>query len=158
GIRGFTMSPDETTADLGLVYDESYRGPGLKVAEVLKRGPADKRGLDVKVGDIILSVDGTDLTDKVEVSRLLNDKVGQPVALVASANRAAPKARRRVEVQAADRRQVSELMYERWADHNARRVAEMTGGKVGYIHIPNMEEGGLDRFVRALYSDNFDKE
>jgi tricorn protease len=29
---------------------------------------------------------------------------------------------------------------------------------VGYIHIPSMEEEGMDRFVRALYSDNFDKE
>ena len=33
------------TADLGLFFDESYRGPGLKVAEILKHGPADKRGL-----------------------------------------------------------------------------------------------------------------
>ena len=30
------------TADLGLLFDETYRGPGLKVSEVLKRGPADR--------------------------------------------------------------------------------------------------------------------
>src|SRR5207237_629023 len=43
-------------------------------------------------------------------------------------------------------------------ERNAQRVAELSGGKLGYIHIPTMDEEGLDRFVRSLYSDNFDKE
>src|SRR5207247_2218048 len=38
------------------------------------------------------------------------------------------------------------------------RVAELSKGKLGYIHIPSMDEAGLERFVRSLYSDNFDKE
>jgi tricorn protease len=37
-------------------------------------------------------------------------------------------------------------------------VAELSKGKLGYIHIPSMDEEGLDKFVRSLYSDNFDKE
>jgi tricorn protease len=49
-------------------------------------------------------------------------------------------------------------MYERWVDRNTRRVAESSQGKLGYIHIPSMDEAGLDSFVRALYSDNYDKE
>src|SRR5262249_31526991 len=35
---------------------------------------------------------------------------------------------------------------------------ELSKGKLGYIHIESMDDAGLDRFVRALYSDNFDKE
>jgi len=53
---------------------------------------------------------------------------------------------------------VRQLMYERWVENNAKRVTELSKGKLGYIHIPNMEEDGLDRFLRSLYSDNFDKE
>jgi tricorn protease len=34
----------------------------------------------------------------------------------------------------------------------------MSNGKVGYIHIPSMDDAGLDKFVRSLYSDNFDKD
>src|SRR5207302_1809141 len=45
GIRGVLSFAEETTADLGLIFDESYRGPGLRVAEIVKRGPADRRGL-----------------------------------------------------------------------------------------------------------------
>jgi tricorn protease len=162
GILGFTSSPEETTADLGLLFDETYRGPGLKVAEVLKQGPADRRGINLKPGDIIRSIDREEVTDKTNVSQLLNDKVGETLALQVTANPSAemkdPKAIRKVEIQAANRHQIHDLMYERWVDRNARRVAELSGGKLGYIHIPSMDEAGLDRFVRALYSDNFDKE
>jgi len=49
-------------------------------------------------------------------------------------------------------------MYERWITNNAAKVSELSDKKLGYIHIPNMQETGLERFVRALYSDNFDKD
>jgi tricorn protease len=162
GIRGFGSTPDEITADLGLLFDESYRGPGLKIAEVLKRGPADRRGINLRPGEVIVSIDGTDLTEKTSLSRLLNGKVGESVVLSVLANPNAdprdPKARRRVEIQAARREQIADLMYERWVAQNAQRVSELSGGKLGYIHIPSMDEAGLDRFVRSLYSDNYDKE
>src|SRR5205823_11494763 len=53
---------------------------------------------------------------------------------------------------------VTPLMYERSITRNATRVAELSQGKLGYIHIPSMDDPGLERFVRALYSDNFDKD
>jgi tricorn protease len=93
---------------------------------------------------------------------LLNGKVGEVVMLDVLANPAGdpkdPKNRRRVEVTGADRGPIGDLMYERWVQKNADRVKELSKGKLGYIHIPNMEEPGLERFVRSLYSDNFDKE
>jgi tricorn protease len=159
GIMGYEAHPEEWTADLGLLFDDAYRGPGLKIAEILKRGPADKRGLGLKPGDIVRAIDRTELTDKVNLSRLLNDKINEPVQLlVASTPEAEAKSWRKVEIQAVNREQISHLMYERWVDHNAQRVAELSKGQLGYIHIPSMDEAGLDTFVRSLYSDNFDKE
>jgi tricorn protease len=157
GIMGFQHAPDETTAELGLLFDESYTGPGLKVAEILKHGPADKRGFNLKQGDVIIGIDRTPLTDRTEVSRLLNDKVNE-VVLLDVIDGKNPKLHRRVEIQAISRDRASSLMYERWVAHNAQRVAERSGGKIGYIHIPSMDEAGLDRFLRSLYSDNFDKD
>jgi tricorn protease len=49
-------------------------------------------------------------------------------------------------------------MYERWVSRNAEAVAKAGGGRVGYIHIPGMDEAGLEIFVRNLYSDHFDKD
>jgi tricorn protease len=162
GIRGELGKVDEPTADLGLIFDESYRGPGLRVAEILKRGPADRRGLNIKPGDLVLSIDRQELTAKTNVSELLNGKVGETIQLgvitPTMANLLDPRARRHVEIQGTSRTQITNLMYERWVESNGRQVARLSGGKLGYIHIPSMDTAGLDRFVRSLYSDNFDKE
>jgi tricorn protease len=158
GIYGSIRFPDEYTADLGLLFDETYKGPGLKIAEILKRGPADKRGLGLKAGDVILAIDRTELSDKTNLSKLLNAKVNETVLLDVSSNLADPKSRRKVETQAVARDRISNLMYDRWVDQNAAAVAKQTGGKVGYIHIRGMDDAGVEQFTRALYSDNFDKE
>ena len=156
GIAGLPSFPEETTADLGLLFDDKYFGPGLKVAEIVKRGPADKRGLDLHPGDNILTIDKTPLTNDLDLAKALNDKVNETVVcdVVASLFSSI----RQVELQAVDRRKIKPLMYDRWVDHNAKRVAELSNGKLGYIHIPSMDDAGMDQFVRALYSDNQDKE
>jgi tricorn protease len=162
GISGFGTQPEEITADLGLMFDEKYRGPGLKIQEILKRGPADRRGIGLRAGDIILSIDREEITEKTDLSKLLNDKVNETVLLEVTSDPKAdprdPKARRRLEIQAIGRDRTQALMYERWVENNAKRVAELSKGTLGYIHIPSMDEAGLDRFVQGLYSDNFDKE
>ena len=159
GVFGRLPGPEEPTADLGLLFDESYPGPGLKIAEVLKRGPADKRGINLKAGEIILAIDRTPVTGKVNLSQLLNGKANEPVLLDVTADPKDPKAeKRRVEVTAAERGKIAPLVYDRWVAHNAAQVARESGGKLGYIHIPSMDEEGLEAFVRALYSDNYDKE
>jgi tricorn protease len=159
GVRGYGAAPEESTADLGLIFDESYPGPGLKIKEVLKRGPCDRRGIKLFPGDLVLAIDGAEITPTTDISKLLNGKVGEQVVLQVATNANTPaKERRRFEILAADRGRISELMYERWVEHNAARVAELSKGKLGYIHIPSMDEAGLDQFVRSLYSDNFDKE
>jgi tricorn protease len=160
-IVGPGVAPEEMTAHLGLLFDESYGGPGLKVAEVLKHGPADKRGLGLKAGDVILAIDRQPVTDRCEVSALLNGKAGEtlPLDVVPAGNDPKdPKARRRLDLQAIDRDAAAKLVYARWAAQNAKRVAKLSGGRCGYIHIPNMNEDGLEQFVRSLYSDNFDKD
>lgn len=161
GIAGKLGEPEQTTAELGLLFDRTYKGPGLRIAEILKSGPADQRGLNVKTGDIVVAIDGTEITNKIDPATLLNDRIGELVALHLTTNPLDPRGKRRVEVQGQSRQGnngIAALMYERWAAANARRVHELSKGTLGYIHVPNMQEPGLDRFLRQLYSDNFDKD
>ncbi|HEX4591810.1 MAG TPA: S41 family peptidase, partial [Gemmataceae bacterium] len=161
GVFGPTAPPEEMTAELGLLFDDSYKGPGLKVAEVLKHGPADKRGLPLHARDVLVSIDGQPVTDNCELSELLNGKAGETIPLEvvpAGLNAKDPKNRRKVELKAVSRESEANLVYERWVRQNTENVAKLSGGRYGYIHIPNMNEEGLDRFVRSLYSDNFDKD
>ena len=43
------------------------------------------------------------------------------------------------------------LYYENWVQGNIDHVAAKTGGKVGYLHIPDMGPEGLNEFVRRFY-------
>jgi tricorn protease len=158
GISGNLGAPEQVTADLGLIFDPRYRGPGLKIAEILKHGPADQRGIKLKEGDVILSIDGTILDGKVDPAVLLNDKVNETVALMVTSNADDPRGKRRLELKAAARPAIHELHYQRWLDRNAEQVRRLSNGKLAYIHIPSMDEAGVDRFLRALYSEAFDKE
>lgn len=156
GISGNLGSPEQQTAELGLMFDPRHPGPDLKITEIVKGGPADQRGINLRAGDRVIAIDGTTLAEKTSVAKLLNDKVGEVVTLqVVSSD---GSAKRRIEIKGESRTKINELMYERWIVKNAEKVTELSKGKLGYIHIPNMQEPGLERFVRALYSDNFDKE
>jgi tricorn protease len=159
---GTRMEREEVTPDLGIVFDETFAGPGLKVVNVVKRGPADKRGINLNPGDVVVSLDKQPLTDKTNVAKLLNGKIGETivleVAVPAGPEKDAKPGKRKVEVPAVDRGRIAPLQYEAWVQANAERVNELSGGTLGYIHIPSMDDEGLSKFVRALYSDNFTKE
>jgi tricorn protease len=158
GISGKLPTPDENTADLGLLFDDTYAGPGLKVAEVLKRGPADKRGLNIKPGDVITHIDRIALTPQTNLARLLNNRAGDSVSLILETGKEPSKTVRKLDIVAVPRDRTSQLMYDRWVAKNADAVAKQSNGRLGYVHIPSMDEAGLETFMRSLYSDNFDKE
>jgi tricorn protease len=44
-----------------------------------------------------------------------------------------------------------ELYYHEWVQGNIKRVSEATGGKVGYLHVPDMQAKGLNEFVKHFY-------
>jgi len=158
GISGRLPVAEESTADLGLLFDDTYTGPGLKIAEVLKRGPADKRGMNIKPGDVIAQIDRIPITAGTNLAKLLNNRSGDTLSLIFEAGKEPAKTVRKVDIVAVSRDRTSQLMYERWVAKNAEAVTKQSGGKLGYIHIPSMDEAGLETFMRSLYSDNFDKE
>src|SRR5262249_36243265 len=45
----------------------------------------------------------------------------------------------------------ADLYYHDWVEGNLKRVSEATGGKVGYIHVPDMLQTGLNEFARYYY-------
>ncbi|WP_261345320.1 S41 family peptidase [Tuwongella immobilis] len=160
GISGRTRqaNPDDSTADLGLLFDPLFAGPGLKVLEVVRRGPADRVGIEFKPGDVITHLDDVELGPTVNVSKLLNGKSGSTIT-VKVVNPTQPKAApRTMKLTAGSRAQMAPLMYARWVRQNEEMVAKLSKGSLGYIHIPSMDENGLEAFVRSLYSDNFNKD
>lgn len=110
--------------------------------------PLAALGVNVNEGDYILAVNGRPVRDLANLYTALIGTVGQQVVLQVNATPDAAGARDVTIVPIADE---SSLYYEAWVQKNIAYVAEQTGGKVGYLHIPDMGPGGLNEFVRRFY-------
>src|SRR4029078_3399990 len=71
----------DATASLGMLYDESYDGNGLKVMEVLEGGPFTNAKTKIKKGVIIEKIDGEEVSNTFDWAKLLKEKTGKNVFL-----------------------------------------------------------------------------
>ena len=67
------------TAALGLFLDDTYQGDGLRVEEVIKRGPFDVKKTGVTPGCIIEKIDGHDILAGEDYNWMLDGKAGKPI-------------------------------------------------------------------------------
>lgn len=110
--------------------------------------PLAALGVKVSEGDYILAVNGRPVSELHNLYTALIGTVGQQVVLRVNSTPVDEGARDVTIVPIADE---SPLYYEAWVQKNIAHVAEKTGGKAGYLHIPDMGPGGLNEFVRRYY-------
>jgi Tol biopolymer transport system component len=137
----------DVTASLGMLYDEAYTGNGLRVMEVLDGGPFINASTKIKKGVIIEKIDGEDVTDNTDWARLLNRKASKNVLL--SLYDPATKQRWDETTKPITNQEEQVLLYKRWVNNNRKRVEELSGGKVGYVHVQGMNDGSY----RSTYED-----
>ncbi len=112
-----------------------------------QRTPLTAPGLDVREGDYLLSVDGVSLEGRTNPYALFEDKVDRQVVLeVAEGPRAEPR-----EVTVRPVATDIGLRYNEWVAANRRLVAELSGGRFGYLHLPNTAVAGVQEFAKAYY-------
>jgi tricorn protease len=116
--------------------------------EDIYRAPLAEIGVDVKVGDYVLSINGQELTGKDDPYRLLRNAADNPVALMVNAKPSIEGAR---SVSFRPITDESKLVYLDWVTRNRNTVTEMTGGKVGYLHVPDMGADGIREFIKWYY-------
>ncbi len=121
-----------------------YRGAN---EEQRYRSPLSAIGVDAEVGDYVLAIDGVELAGSDNPYRLLRHKTG-PITLTLGAKPSSEGARK---VTYEPIRGEGRLQYLEWVDHNREKVAEMTGGRVGYLHIPDMGASGISEFIKWYY-------
>lgn len=141
---------------LGAKLEKDAASGYYKIAKILKganwnaglRSPLTEIGVDVKAGDWILAVDGRPTNAMADIYEALYNKVGKQVKLKISAK---PEEKGSRDVTVVPIETENDLYYEDWVEGNIRKVDQATGGRVGYVHIPDMGVGGLNEFVRRFY-------
>ena len=140
-------SQNYSTAQLGLLYDLSYTGNGMRVAEVIKYGPFDIADSKVKPGVIIEKINGIAITPEADMASLLVDAADKKT-LVSIYNPTTDSRSEQV-VKPISNRLMSDLLYRRWVKSRAAAVDSLSNGRLGYVHIESMD----DESFRRVYSD-----
>jgi len=112
------------------------------------RSPLTETDVEVREGDYLLAVNGRELTAATNPYALLTVPAGQPLQLTVGETPDLEDAR---SVLVAPLASESDLIYLNWVAENRRKVAEATGGRVGYIHIPDMGANGIREFIKWYY-------
>ncbi len=144
---------------MGLLGAELERDPQsgyYRIHKILKgenwnkrtRSPLTEIGVNVKEGDYIIAVNGQPTNDMVNIYESLINTAGKQVVLTVN-SRATKTGSRNVTV--VPIRNEGPLYYYNWVQGNIEKVNKATHGKVGYIHIPDMGEHGLNEFVKHFY-------
>lgn len=136
--------PQLNTSVLGAVYDDSYAGKGLKVSEVIARGPLSTKAASVKPGEIILAIDGDTIAPGADYNRLLEGKTGRKTRLTVLGNDGKS---RDVTVRPISQGAESWLLYHRWVEHNEHVTDSISGGRIGYVHVTGMDDSSF----RTIY-------
>lgn len=112
------------------------------------RSPLTQLGLGVHAGDYILAVDGRPVRELPNLYAALIDKADCPVILRVNATPSEAGARN---ITIETIRTENALYYHDWVRRNRARVDARSGGRIGYVQIPDMGPDGLSEFARQYY-------
>lgn len=155
GQPAFTAAP---VGKLGVRFDRAeYENFGrLKITEIITLSPAAVVG-GIKVGDLIVAVDGTPISAGSNLDELLENKVGKRVVLNISGT-ADGTNKREIILKPISTGAEKNLLYRQWVEENRAYVAKISGGKIGYVHIPDMSANSLTQLYADLDVENQAKE
>ena len=135
------------TASLGVFYDETYKGDGLKIKEIPAKSPFAQIKTKVTEGCIIEQIDGREVKKGEDYFPLLEGKVGRKIRLAVYN----PDTKERFEetIRGIGADQWNKVLYHRWVERNRAEVERLSGGRLGYIHIEAMNSESF----RETYSE-----
>ena len=147
----------------GLLGAEFKRENGLyRVSKIFKGeawqtiffSPLDAPGIDVSVGDYVIAINGVSTAGAQNFYQLLENTGGDIVTLTVNDQ---PRLRGSREVMVNTITSETQLRYLDWVEDRARRVDELSGGRVGYVHLPNTAgDGNRELFKRFMPQMNKD--
>jgi tricorn protease len=137
------------TSHLGIELEPDTAAGRYKVTYIYEDGPADKDWVRVKVGDYLLAINGKPVKAGDEYWDILNDRLNRKVVVTFN-NKPAEDGAWNTRIEAITGGAYSQLRYERWVKERRQKVDELSGGRIGYIHIQAMNQPSLRKFEKEI--------
>lgn len=135
------------TASLGAFYDDTYKGDGLKVKEVVAGSPLAMKKADVKPGDIILSIDGMKIEAGKDYYPVLEGRAGKATLIEIARQNGKHDT---VTVKPISGWKFNDLLYNRWVARNEAYVDSISNGRIAYVHVQGMDSPSFREVYERL--------
>jgi tricorn protease len=142
GLLGADLAPGTDGWRIGRVLPHESSDPRA-------RSPLAAPGTGITSGDLIVAIDGQPVDPSVGPGPLLVGTAGKPVELTVLKTADGTPHRAAVVPLASELR----LRYQAWVSGRRRLVRELSDGRAGYLHVPDMDSEGWSDFHRDLRSE-----
>jgi len=150
--------PDLDNPRTGLLgVDIEEAGGGYRISRIFTGeswnpglvGPLGHPGMDVKVGDYLVAVDGTLLAPPTNPFQLLEGTAGRTITVRVN-SRPGMEGSRELTVEPVGNE--GQLRNWAWIEGNRKKVDELSGGKLAYVYLPNTGQPGYTYFNRMYFA------
>ncbi|HET9532413.1 MAG TPA: PDZ domain-containing protein, partial [Blastocatellia bacterium] len=147
GLLGADYKIENGRYRFARIYDGENWNPQL-------RAPLTQPGVNVAEGEYLIAVNGRNLTANDNVYAFFESTANKQVVIRVGPNPDGSGSREVTVVPVASENGLRHLA---WVEGNRRKVAEMSGGKLAYVYLPDTARGGYTYFNRYYFSQ-LDKE
>ncbi len=142
GLLGANYKVQSGRYQFARIYSGENWNPDL-------RAPLTQPGVDVKVGDYLLEVNGKEVRPPAEVYSFFENTAGKQIKIKVGPD---PDGKNAREVTVVPVDSEFPLRNRAWEEDNRRKVEESSGGKLAYVHVPDTAVGGYTNFNRFYYA------
>ena len=129
------------TMETGIIYEDNEP---YKVKYIVKKSNADRKGVDIKPGDVLVKVNGEPVDAKMDryfyLSRPSLDR-----ELVLTFNRGGQQVEVKLHPQSSGA--LASNLYDEWIEDNRKRVNEKSNNRIAYGYMKNMGQPELENFL-----------
>ena len=142
GLLGADYKVENGRYRFARIFDGENWNPEL-------RAPLTQPGVDVKVGDYLLEVNGSEVRPPTDVYSYFENTAGTQIKIKVGPNADGTNSREVTVVPLASEFELRNLA---WEEDNRRKVDELSGGKIAYVHVPDTATGGFINFNRYYFA------
>lgn len=144
GLLGCEFSADEDFYKISHIYQGENWNPQL-------RSPLTESGMSVKEGEYLIGIDGNLIRTNENPYKYLQNKLDVEITLLINSKPSEDGAR---EVKVKPIGSEIALRHYQWVENNRKIVEELSGGRIGYIYVPNTGFPGFREFYKGWFSLN----